>query len=117
MEWTGNIGRTAGHVLLALDIVSCALGIGGLFIGGLIVKDAADGSAPPGDDVGEVVEFLVLGGLSFTAGGTVAIVVALIVLGAARALRERLQRRLASNGLPGNAPASTSATPKAGTNP
>ena len=94
MQWTGNVARTTGQVLLALGIIACTLGILGLLIGGLIVKDAANDPTARNGDVGDVLEVLVLGGLSFTVGGTLAIVLALVLLGVARSLRERLQRRL-----------------------
>lgn len=93
MQWTGNVARTVGQVLLALGIIACTLGILGLLIGGLIVRDAASDPMARNSDVGDVLEALVLGGLAFTVAGTAAIVVALVLLGVARSLRERLQRR------------------------
>jgi hypothetical protein len=94
MQWTGNVARTVGQILLAVGIIACTLGILGLLLGGLIVKDAASDPRARNGDVGEVVEFLVVGGLGFTVAGTVAIVASLVVLGVARSLRERLMRRM-----------------------
>lgn len=93
MQWTGNVARTFGQVLLALGIIACTLGILGLLIGGLIVRDAASDPMARNEDVGDVLEGLVLGGMALTVSGTAAIVVALVLLGVARSLRERLQRR------------------------
>lgn len=94
MQWTGNIGRTFGQVLLAIGIIALVLGILGLLTGAFLVGKAAD-NPEVANDVGDVLEVLVLGGAALVAGGTLAVVLAIVVLGMARALRERLQRRLA----------------------
>ena len=96
MQWTGNVGRTIGHLLLALGIIALALGILGLVFGGLVFRDAVSDPRMQDGDVGEVMEGLVLGGMALSAAGTTAVVLAIIVLGAARALRERFERRQAA---------------------
>lgn len=96
MNWTGNVGRTFGQVLLALGIISLVLGILGLVFGGLVLRDSVADAQGPDGDVGDVLEALVLGGMALSAAGTAAVVLAIVVLGFARALRDRHQRRLAA---------------------
>lgn len=97
LTWTGNIGRTVGHILLALGIIALVLGVLGLASGVYVLGKAADNPQFASDsDVGDILGFFVQGGLALVASGTLAVVVSLIVLGVARALRERLQRTLAA---------------------
>jgi hypothetical protein len=107
MQWTGNVGRTFGHVLLALGIIAVVLGIVGLVFGGLVLRDAASDPRMRDEDVGEVVEGLILGGTAAVGLGTLSIVAALVALGAARAIRERAQRRKASGEAAAGPPART----------
>ena len=93
MQWTGNIGRTFGQVVLALGIIALVLGILGLLVGAFLVGKASD-NPEIASDVGDVLEVLVLGGIALVAAGTLAVVAGIITLGFARALRERLQRRM-----------------------
>lgn len=102
MQWTGNVGRTIGQALLALGIIAVVLGILGLVMGAYLVGKATD-NPEFADEVGDVLQVLVLGGIAFVAGGTLAVVVAVIVLGVARSLRERLQRSLPAPAEPAQA--------------
>jgi hypothetical protein len=95
MQWTGNVGRTVGQVLLALGIIALVLGILGLLTGVFVLGKAADNPEMQ-DGVGEILEPLVMGGMALVGFGTVAVVGAIIILGVARALRERLARQLAA---------------------
>jgi hypothetical protein len=99
MQWTGNVARTLGHILVALGTVALVLGVAGLVIGALMVKDASNG-ARPADGAGEVLKGLVLGGISLVAGGVLALVAGIVCLGVSRSLRGRLERRLASSASP-----------------
>lgn len=107
MRWTGNVGRTVGHVLLALGIIAVVLGVLGLLAGAILLGNAMEDPAVRGSDVGDVLEALVLGGMGLVAAGTVGIVLALVVLGAARAVRDRAARSVpATDAAPTGGPAS-----------
>ena len=106
MPLTGNVPRTFGHILLALGIIAVVLGIVGFILGGIVIDSATD-NPEFREDAGDMLEALVLGGVTLVASGTVAIVVALVLMGVGRALRERLARRSA-------VPAAGTATAPAG---
>lgn len=94
MQWTGNIGRTFGQVLLAVGIMAFVLGLVGLLIGAWLV-DSATEEPQAAQDIGDVLEVIVPWSLLLLPLGAVGVVAGIVILGVARGLRERLQRRTA----------------------
>ena len=107
MPFTGNIPRTLGQMLLALGAIAVALGLLGLVLSAMLVKEAADNPEFRGGDAGDLFEGLVVGGIGFLAGGTVAVLVGIALIGLGRGLRERLQRQAT----PGKAAAAPATAP------
>ena len=97
MRWTGNVGRTFGQLLLALGIIAAVLGVVALAASAYLVGKAAD-NREAAQDIGDMLEGLVPAGLALLAGGVLGIVLAILVLGLARGLRDR--QRTASGTVP-----------------
>lgn len=91
MQWTGNIGRTIGQVILALGIMAFVLGVTSLLIGAWLV-DSATEEPRAADDVGDVLAFVVPWSVALLGMGVLGVTLAIIILGAARAVRERAAR-------------------------
>lgn len=94
MRWTGNVGRTFGQLLLALGIIAAVLGVVALAASAYLVGKATD-NQEVAQDIGDLLQGLVPAGLALLAGGVLGIVLAIVVLGMARGLRDRSQRKAA----------------------
>ena len=109
MPLTGNVARTLGQVLLAVGAIAVVLGLLGLAFGAVLVRDAAANQSEAYQELGDVLEVLVLGGLTLVGAGTLALVVGIVLIGVGRALRDRLERqRLAASPGSGAGPATSS---------
>jgi hypothetical protein len=92
MRVRGHTVHILGNLLLALGIVLVVAGIVAAAIAMLWVKDAAASSQRSHDDVGDVIQGLLLGGGVAASIGLLALVVGIVLRGVGKALRERAQR-------------------------
>ncbi|MCA1811018.1 MAG: hypothetical protein LC623_03285 [Halobacteriales archaeon] len=92
MRVRGHTVHILGNLLLALGVVLVVAGIVAAAIAMLWVKDATSSSQRPHEDVGDIVQGLLLGGGVAAAIGLLALTVGIVLRGVGKALRERAQR-------------------------
>ena len=92
MPIRGHTPRILGTVLIVVGSVLLAAGILSAIIGLVWAKDASSNNQRPPSDLGEVLQGLILGGVTGAGIGLAVLVVGLVLRGVGKALHERAAR-------------------------
>lgn len=96
MQVTGATSRALGWVLVVGGAVALVVGLGMLFFAADWVRETAQSGRDPGDDAGDTIEGLVLGGGAAAAFGFIGLLVGVFLVAIGNNLEKRHQRKVSA---------------------